>query len=223
MRSPLVVSHTGWYVYWTTEVEKQNTGTESPKTILGLRCSLDEEFGEVVRKVLRQIQRRSPRDFQRLCEAVRDIVPLTGHEEADGTLGEFTRCPVPENIADDRAQWDKWNDCWPHPGVVKVSTHAEFLAGVLAHEFGHACTRWEDLERRRAPTDEWASELAADWYAYKWGFGRLIAREKKTRDLLHHGPCPGETCELEKPDGSRQRFRVTRSFVFHEMMDRPSD
>ena len=133
-------------------------------------------------------------------------------------MGEFNRCPAPENIQDDPAQWGKWDDHWPHPGVVKVSTSAEFLASTLAHEFGHACSRWEDLERRQAPSDEWASELTADWYAYKWGFGRLIARQRKTRDHLHHGPGPGETCELGQLDRSMRRFRVTRSFVVHEMI-----
>ena len=90
------------------------------------------------------------------------------------------------------------------------------LVAVVAHELGHACTMFSDLWRRFAPgtplDDGWAREFAADWYAYKWGFGRALARHRKERDWMHHGPGPGQTFTQEF-DGVEYAFRVTRSFV----------
>ncbi len=116
--------------------------------------------------------------------------------------------------ADDPTTWDY--GFGETPGVIKLveKIPIEDLPGVLAHELGHAATRSEDLERRGPISDEWSSELAADWYAYKWGFGRQIARERKTRDWLHHGPCPGSTFK-ESYDGKIYHYRVTRNFVVH--------
>jgi hypothetical protein len=99
------------------------------------------------------------------------------------------------------------------PGVLCLAEHQDRhdLRGVAAHEFGHACTTHWDRERRGAPSDEWSSELAADWHAYRWGFGRVIARDRKRRDFGHHGPAPRSTFTIEAEEGV-YHYRVTRHF-----------
>lgn len=97
---------------------------------------------------------------------------------------------------------------------------ADHLAAGIAHELGHACTRTADIERRRAPTDEWGSESAADWYAYRWGFGREIARDRRTRRPDDHGPGPGQVVSFDMPDG-RECWRVSSRFVF-SIVQRPT-
>jgi len=94
---------------------------------------------------------------------------------ADGTLGEWLGKTFGEaNPGADffsfpvatRLRWDDWAT-----GTVELveatQTGAQDFAAIVAHEFGYACTRQEDIERRNAPSDEWASEAAADWYAYR--------------------------------------------------------
>jgi hypothetical protein len=97
------------------------------------------------------------------------------------------------------------------PGTLYVAEHHPDLIATVAHELGHAATRWEDTTRRGGPSDEWKSELAADWYAYRWGFGRAIARGRKTRAWLHHLGGPGFRFS-EDADGVRYHYRITRHF-----------
>jgi hypothetical protein len=100
------------------------------------------------------------------------------------------------------------------PGVLLLleSCTAFDSQGLIAHELGHACTTFEDLLRRgEVDTDEWRSELAADWYAYKWGFGKIIARDRRFRGWAHHGAAPRQRYSV-KMDGYWYRYRVTRNF-----------
>jgi hypothetical protein len=92
------------------------------------------------------------------------------------------------------------------------------LAAFAAHEFGHACTRLSDIAARHAPDGEFGTEAAADWYAYKWGFGRLIARTRKARAFGHHGPGPGQIIHT---DYSEESFRLSRNFVYQRVETRP--
>ena len=164
---------------------------------------------EGVRKTLQQILDRNPKDFRRLQRLVREIQPYDDAD--DGTLGIWVE---DKPVSGDPATWDYGYG--ETPGVLKIveDSSIEELPGLIAHELGHAATREEDLERRGALEDEWQSELAADWYAYKWGFGRQIARMRKTRDHMHHGPPPGSTFELPIA-GMVNHYRVTRNFVAH--------
>jgi hypothetical protein len=107
-----------------------------------------------------------------------------------------------------RIQWDEIKHGTMEVKELGPADSADFTA-TLVHEFGHACTREDDRRRRTAPCDEWASEACADWYAYKWGFGRLIRKHAKTRQLGHHGALPGQTIEI---DGAR--YRMTRAFCY---------
>jgi hypothetical protein len=175
---------------------------------------------QVIARVLRQIKRRFPNHFARLSNRVVMIRPLSKAEFAKRTVGEWHG----------RTGWAAYREIDPVtiPGAVRDRMDEvvcgivelpevgwvteEVLAASAAHEFGHACTRQTDIERRRAPEDEWGSEAAADWYAYKWGFGSLIARARKTRDFGHHGPGPGEVAHLEYTGRS---YRLSRNFVYH--------
>jgi len=66
------------------------------------------------------------------------------------------------------------------------------LVGILVHEFGHAVSTQDDIMVRSRLGEEWGDELAADHYAAKWGFGRLIGSLRSDRCAAHHGPGPGE-------------------------------
>ena len=79
----------------------------------------------------------------------------------------------------DHASWDyRIGDA---PGKTKlVELDPSTGPAVIAHEFEHACTRMEDLDRRgEVDTDEWRSELTADWHADKWGLAaRFLVYER---------------------------------------------
>jgi hypothetical protein len=122
-----------------------------------------------IRQVLDQVRERRPRDFGRLRSLVRIIVPLPKAEARDGTLGRWQKNSP---VRDDPSTW-----AWGFedtPGILYLSEgiEAAHAVAVVAHEFGHGCATDSDLKRRGDVGDEWAEELTADWYAYKWGFGR---------------------------------------------------
>jgi hypothetical protein len=91
-------------------------------------------------------------------------------------------------------------------GVIALSPDAG--CSHVAHELGHVAATDHDQASRHAPDDEWASELAADWYAYRWGFGRDIARDRPTRRFVHHAVGPGQVIGV----GDRW-YRVSQRFV----------
>ena len=181
--------------------------------IHNIPCFFDSAgFLEGIDKTLRQIREKCPKDYLRLQGLVREIRPYGGDDERIG--GEWVE---DSPIAGDVATWGYgFGDT---PGVVKLDEDMPFenLPSTLAHELGHAATRQEDLYRRGPISDEWKSELSANWYAYKWGFGRQIARLwKKSWDLLHHGPPPGSTFE-EEFNGKVHKYRISRNFVAREI------
>ena len=174
------------------------------KPILGIPCSLKTPDGRrAVRIALQRIRERFPHDFARLKERIRDIKPISRRQAADDTVGEWKRL---------RPHADPFRP-GANDGVLWLLEQHDNLIASVAHELGHACTRYEDLERRGACSDEWRSELAADWYAYRWGFGREIARDRKSRVWLHHGPAPGTEDTVESDDGQENTYFVTRNFV----------
>lgn len=202
-------------------------GKKSTKSsdIYGIRHHLrTERMREAVRSVLGQIRKRSSRDFDRCRDLVRDIRPHSAVEfQQEGVVGKWE--PYQED-EDDPQTWvsmsgEQRGVLWLFEGQTDCSPLA-----TVAHELGHACTRYRDLQRRRGGpgcylTDEWASELAADWYAYKWGFGRLIAKARKERDWMHHGVGPGQTYS-EVIDGKEYHYRITRNFVARRVNPLPS-
>jgi hypothetical protein len=188
----------------------------APSTIFGIPCRLKTARARrAVRDVLRQIRARHPKDFAKLQMLVREIRPVTKQEAANGTLGEWK---ADHEDPYDQSTWGYGCSDTDTPGVMFVSEHDHGLdlRGVIAQEFGHACSSELDRSRRYGPNtfikDEWASELAADWFAYKWGFGRVIARDRKFRDWRHHAPAPGSRFSVTV-DSVEHHFRVTRNFV----------
>ena len=161
-------------------------------------------------KTLARIFKRNPSDFRRLKNMVRAIIPFEDPE--DGDLGQY--CPASANFEDPQTYGYGQDDT---PCVIKLldSLSTNSIPGVLAHELGHAATTENDRIRRGATSDEWRSELAADWYAYKWGFGREIAKQRKSRDWVHHGPKPGAIYEESFGDGRIFVRKVSRNFVAH--------
>jgi hypothetical protein len=128
------------------------------------------------------------------------IEPYNGDDENCG--GEWKEDYPKE---DDRSTWNYGYD--RTPGVMKLRDIDGLSYATIAHEFGHAMTRYEDLKRRKSFDEEWASELTADWYAYRWGFGREIAATRKILRFIHHCAGPGQEFEA---DGNI--YRVTRNF-----------
>ncbi len=162
------------------------------KRVLGIKCTLKSSNGQrAMREVLRQIQAKCDRDYRRIAGLVLCVRP---RRWTDGTIGQ---CVPGGELDDDAARTVYLSERRPFAGIVAT----------LAHEFGHVCSTFADCERRNMPDSEWASELTADWFAYKWGFGRLIARERRGRLVRHHGPQPGQWFEIND-----QRYHVSRRF-----------
>jgi len=117
----------------------------------------------------------------------------------------------------------RYESCRRH-GKVRLSralvkTPEFVVIAAIAHELGHACTTQEDFEKRkRIIDDEWASESCADYYAYRWGFGREIRRHNKTRYVRHHGGLPGDIITVGIDD-IVLRYRVTRNFYYQRIND----
>jgi len=158
---------------------------------------------EVVRAV-----RRFPRDYARVVARVARFRLLTRAERADGTVGWFKALPPRMLLLHPMLSVRVPEDDENRRGVIALAPDTS--RGHVAHEFGHAVASYEDQARRQAPDDEWASELTADWYAYKWGFGRDVARDRPTRRFGHHCVGPGQKISL----GERW-WRVSRRFVMH--------
>jgi hypothetical protein len=174
-----------------------------PRPVVTLKSA---KARRIVRKVLKIISTRSKTDYQRLQRRIRRIVPVTIREAADGTRGEWLR-DIEVDVNDYGSDHDEW------PGVIKLcekQTENKLVAN-FAHECGHACSTHDDWNATCAPSDEWASELSADKFAYKWGFGHLIGRYRKKRDHIHHGPGPRKTC-YDIIDGYKCYYKVSRNF-----------
>lgn len=158
---------------------------------------------QAIRIVLRQVRERSPEDSRRLRQRILRIVPLTNNVEARGLW------TPPRKVT---GKWP-YPGAWPH-GVVRLHEAAPDKIALAAHELGHACTTELDYERLGGGFDvEWETELLADKYGYKWGFGRQISKSRRlNRSLQHHGPAPGTVFTVENGQ-SVSRYKVTRSFT----------
>lgn len=178
--------------------------------ILGIPCSLARrDTRRAVRDVVTRVRESFPQDFARLREVILEIAPFEQAPRNARVLGEWQ---ARQEELNDPATWGF--GFGPTPGVMRINESFDLVepVGVIAHEFGHACTTQEDRERRGDMDDEWRSEMAANWYAYRWGFGRNIRRMSETWDHLHHGPLPGKDFAIERPYEDRiYHFHVTRS------------
>ncbi len=185
-----------------------------PSFIWDIPCYIDNPiFTDAIHGVLLQIKERNPKDFQRLQKLVLVIKPFDNAGEAD--LGEclgVNTSPV-DQVTRDICAWEKQS-------VIMLAGRIphDHLIAVVAHEFGHAATRAIDLYRRGHKNNvesKWRSELTADWYAYKWGFGRQITEHRPMRDWRQHSTAPGSTFKKEYGDGEIFHFKISRNFVVH--------
>lgn len=176
-------------------------------TIHGIPCYVSAPpLVIAVEEVLGRVSKNYSDDLARLVKSMRAIRPLAAEDAEDGTLGWWR--------AEKPTLWEHrgWGITEPTPGTLYVLDDASMPHGravaLIAHELGHAATMDAELEARGdCPSDEWRSELTADWFAYRWGFGRQIAAERRHRDEMHHCFAPGSTFE----DLGRV-YKLTRSF-----------
>lgn len=172
----------------------------------GIPCGIaSAALCSAIEGVVRRIAADHPRDWARVCRRVVSFALLTPDECASGAVGEF-RCIGAQTIAD-----PVFGEV-PAPedarrGVILLAPDAD--AGVVAHECGHAAATTETIADRQAPEDEWASELAADYLADRWGFGPVLEARRHERARLHHGPWPGEQVEV---NGTTYRVDAQRVF-----------
>lgn len=180
--------------------------------IKGIICTLKSPVAvRLVEKFLNEIAKNYPKDFQKIRSKTTHIVRVPKKDMKNRILGQVVR-------NDGVREWAEF---------AKVSVRIdesikdkEHLLVVVAHEFGHVCTTEFDMLRRCAPVEEFASEAAADWYAYKWGYGKISRKinVKHERDLLHNGCLPGGTCEENSIE-----YRLTRNFVYHTTIGNKTD
>lgn len=168
----------------------------------------------VVREVLDRIMAVSPEDHERLLKCVRDIVPLPEDEQADGTCGKWVadKLTTVEDFFEFQRYWEE-GVSWP--GVVYIAEDHYDLPLLLAHEFGHACTTIEDRELQgESHSDEWASEVQANRYAYLWGFD--LSRFYDRADWTHHCVKPGDWIE-EAIGDDVVRLTVTDDYIIKQV------
>lgn len=187
-----------------------------PKRFGCLWYTLTNEF--LVRAaltVILKIADKSEADCDRVTGRVRLIEPLprNAYELTAGRWALYPQ-PGPRDCPPDDDYWT-----WYGVGKIQVRERDDWepwqALAVFAHEFGHVAARKADVEKRaRVIDDEWANESVADYYAYKWGFGRQIRRLAKRRPLGHHGALPGETIIVGTGKEERE-YRMSRDFVYH--------
>lgn len=164
-------------------------------------CDFEEQtYLDAIQTTLDIIKTKRLKDYLRIIKLVKSIGPIKN--EFDGTLGEWKSPWGPETSG--------------HIILARNLSGDELIA-VIAHEFGHVATTFEDLILRKCPcADEWTSEVCADWYVYKWGFGRKLAKLRKSLDKMHHGPQPGYLLEYTIDEEGKKwaRYQLTRNFLW---------
>lgn len=194
------------------------------------RCTLENKVArDAVAKVWRHLRAHWPNEARFLAWVVKHIEPLSRDDVEEGTVGKWVvedhvnHLPPDHSLRDQsvgiiEARLDRVKH---GRGRVELADNDELTPAVVAHELGHAFTSWDDLRDRKAPTDEWASETAADMHATRWG---LLTREDIMRrhevnvaaespeGRLHHGPPPLVDCEIYGVV-----YRVNDRFVYERI------
>jgi hypothetical protein len=182
----------------------------------GIRCTVKSpDVRRAVRVVLEQIRKRAPDDFARLRKRVRGFVPLP---TAAGTGAQAIWRPAGRARAGRRLDPNA-------TGTIKISETCTAAVAIVAHQLGHACTRREDFDPRCASAGgdaAVADELCADYYAYRWGFGRDVSKARRDGHMAHHAPPPQSEFALGPfPDGHLRRYRVTSEFFIEFVRAEP--
>jgi len=179
--------------------------TAQKMEIEGIRCEIeDESIQEIIKRVLNQIKSRAPEDYQRLCKRVRAFKWFSSQEEQEK-----------EGILGRSFGW------YEEGGEIKLAKRVAELPesrqiAVVAHELGHAATTMMDFCKRDVLDEGWTSEICADYYAYKWGFGRQIRAHQRCRVFDHNPLLPGDIVEIE----GIGRFTLTRAFYIKFLSDK---
>lgn len=186
-----------------------DSSTSPPTSIHGIPCHLHTaKMRDAVRQVLDQIAARYPKDLERLQRLLTEIQSQPASEVEESRTRGFRSAEKKKVVSDDMTTWGNDLEIDDLPSVVALGEEDPNPIALVAHEFGHVCTREVDIARRGKAKESDAQELAADWYASKWGFGRAIARDRKMRDWRHSLVAPGQTFTGE----GGIEYRVTRNF-----------
>lgn len=167
--------------------------------IYGMKCTFSHEgLRKTIRQVLKHIKDRKPQDFERLRGRIRQFKYLSKEEERRGVVGCVitlgnTGLPSLQYLHLDIDDKDINDDKSCDVLLTRRLQNEQiwYQRATITHELGHVATRKEDIQRRGTEELEWALELTADWYAYRWGFGQDIRRVLPLRDEMHHLCGPG--------------------------------
>ncbi len=172
--------------------EDERDGDHAP--IHGIEIDVwDRRFRGLLRAVLDHLADRFPEDLARIRCRVSHIAYFGSAEARPGISASYGDKVqgAPEHLAGPDGILRP--AAWP----IRVSRSLieggrKFLVAVIVHELGHAASTPDDVEVRSGLGSEWGAELAADYHAARWGFGRLITSMRPKRSVAHHGPVPGE-------------------------------
>ena len=171
-----------------------------------------------VRRAIQTVIRgicRHPRDWARVRRRVQSIRYLTTEDgETDGewlTDPEAAQRLKKRQSANPRL-WYLGDVHFQVPGWIEISREVTGLpwirlVAIIAHELGHAMTRESEFYKRSSVNSEWAIELCADRYAFRWGFERHIRVHAPFRLFAHHAGLPGQKIFV-----GDQAFKVDRNF-----------
>ena len=172
--------------------------------IFGITCELTSLRAiDQLKKLLSRIKKNHADDFDKICTTVKFIKKVSKEDiEKTGELGSW--------VENESTVYFR-----------QTLKNPDRILTTFAHEFGHVCATDDDIEDRKAPHPEWASEAAADMYVAKWGYLKMALRvwKKYQRNQDHHGPLPGETCEYEGMGAEAEIFStvylVDKNFIYH--------
>ena len=168
----------------------------------GIPCDITTKpICQAIEAVLMRVEGRAPADLKRIRTRVRRFTSVLASDD-----------PQDSELQPSGAFVSRGSDFddFDAPGEVYIAPEkrTSHLA-IVAHELGHVCTREDDFWHRDGFDSEWTSEMCADFYAYRWGFGRNIGQQRRSRWVGHHGPGPAQEFTTQQ-DGVVRRYRVTR-------------
>lgn len=179
------------------------------KYLLGFHYDFDSPGAvAALQRVLQQI-RKHPRDWHRLKRRVSSFRYLPA-----GTLPRMRAVFIPLCR----------NGLLNSPGVVGLQKLAArrwprwALIAVLAHECGHAVTTKREVKARGRGfkfDPEWALELCASRYVFKWGFEKEYRRlSARPEARAHIGGLPGQNLVIQY--GARRSRKTAVLRVSHD-------
>jgi hypothetical protein len=178
-------------------------------TNAGIPCAIgSRRVHQALRTVFAAIERH-PRDWRRLQ---RRLIGVEWLETDDGPFGgewridpDHHRALCDETRVHPRLWARQGGESYLARGTIgldRVTVRAtrDQLIALVAHECGHAVTRARDFAARERTSDaEWASELCADLYAFRWGFEREIRADAATPSACWSWP-RSACCRRARPD-----------------------